>query len=122
MALTLALLQPRTSCVAYDYHNAATPDYTNTMWVMDGLVSFMGRDTRTDYHGSFTHLDHASIQIRFDHLGRLDKMKNVVLFKTGVSKWEGYDYAGRHITLTQKQTLVWRPDENFWAVVTPLSG
>ena len=88
----------RTVCATYSYVNADSPTFTNFLWGYQGQVAFQSRSECTPWHGTFRIDEQQVITILFDCRGRLP-FKSVVLTPRAENLWEGFDYAGRHITL-----------------------
>ena len=70
------------------------------LYVCNGKISYQYKGNTTPYHGICTE-DHNenSMELKFDCLGRDDKLKSVVLLKRSRYLWKGWDYAGREIVL-----------------------
>ena len=89
----------------YGYYNHDTK-MDAILWVgVTNQVVHQSQFGCTEWHGSFAVLQGgAMLRVMFDCKGREGKLKSVQVLLESVCKWTGYDYRGRKITVTYKET------------------
>ena len=99
---------------AYKYENEEVGN--GILYEMRGLVSYQSKYSITCWHGSWQH-DHAGrrMVVKFDCNGVPEKAKTVVLYATTFDEvYEGWDYQGRVIRLTQLRIFEFDFNNRCW--------
>ena len=100
----------------YLYHNQSL-NMSAVMWCAeeDGRVLFQRQDGCTGWHGTWNFNEGGTLLgFRFDYQGRTHRTKTVRLLLESRDVWTGYDYAGRRVRATFRETKRWCTTCEVW--------
>ena len=103
----------------YKYENKTT-GMQAMCYTCNDQVSYLYRGFYSAYHGAVFEdgPEKQQIALKFDCLGRANRLKTTVVLKRKEKFWQGCDYAGRAVSLTElakdiycEECKVWRTHE-----------
>ena len=119
-AVIVPVSQRRSTTYLYVNDALALPA---VLWECDGKVMFHSRSNISPWHGDFTHRQ-GKIEIFFSWNG-VEPYKKVLVHYGGRDNlnrkvYDGWDYAGRRITMTQLGSTIWNPSTETW-IAAPIT-
>ena len=84
------------------------------MWHCDGQCQYEAFGQLTQWHGKFEHLNKRTIRMKFNALGREEKLHSTVVEKIDDNTWEGYDYKSHKVLLRLCSVYKWNNTTKQW--------
>ena len=112
-----------TYVTSYRYENAAY-DMHCFLYIFeepgrDDLIAFSSPWGMTRFHGSVQRHQFNIMALRFHCRGQTEHLRHVLLMRiaNNPAVWDGFDYQGRHITMTEIRRYYWHQQAALWVVL-----
>ena len=112
-----------TYVTSYRYENAAY-DMNCFLYIFeepgrDDLIAFSSPWGMTRFHDSVQRHQFNIMALRFHCRGQTEHLRHVVLMRiaNNPAVWDGFDYQGRHITMTEIRRYYWHRQAALWVVL-----
>ena len=85
----------------------------------DDLIAFSSPWGMTRFHGSVQRHQFNIMALRFHCRGQTEHLRHVLLMRiaNNPAVWDGFDYQGRHITMTEIRRYYWHQQAALWVVL-----
>ena len=112
-----------TYVTSYRYENAAY-DMNCFLYIFeepgrDDLIAFSSPWGMTRFHDSVQRHQFNIMALRFHCRGQTEHLRHVLLMRiaNNPAVWDGFDYQGRHITMTEIRRYYWHQQAALWVVL-----
>ena len=112
-----------TYVTSYRYENAAY-DMHCFLYIFeepgrDDLIAFSSPWGMTRFHDSVQRHQFNIMALRFHCRGQTEHLRHVLLMRiaNNPAVWDGFDYQGRHITMTEIRRYYWHQQAALWVVL-----